>query len=93
MEYSRSTISFAASLPILELLAYNSAARTNAAAIDTDQERMMKDTLAPGESLWIEKLTYIDVRDLSTAGYTTAIIPTGGIEENGPCIPSLNSQA
>ena len=40
--------------------------------------------LAAGESLWIEELTYMEVRDRIAAGYTTAIIPTGGIEENGP---------
>ena len=37
-----------------------------------------------GTSLWIEELTYMEVRDLIAAGHTTAIIPTGGIEENGP---------
>jgi creatinine amidohydrolase len=40
--------------------------------------------LAAGESLWIEELTYLEVRDRIPAGYTTVIIPTGGIEENGP---------
>jgi len=40
--------------------------------------------LEPSDSIWIEDLTYMEVRDRITAGYTTAIIPTGGIEENGP---------
>ena len=40
--------------------------------------------LEPSTSLWIEELTYMEVRDRITAGYMTAIIPTGGIEENGP---------
>ena len=35
-------------------------------------------------SLWIEELTYIEVRDRIRDGHTIAIIPTGGIEQNGP---------
>ena len=40
--------------------------------------------LAASNSVWIEELTYMDVRDRIAAGATTAIVPTGGIEENGP---------
>jgi creatinine amidohydrolase/Fe(II)-dependent formamide hydrolase-like protein len=36
------------------------------------------------ESLWIEELTWMEVRDAQRAGKTTALIPTGGIEQNGP---------
>jgi creatinine amidohydrolase/Fe(II)-dependent formamide hydrolase-like protein len=36
------------------------------------------------ESLWIEELTYMEVRDRIRQGHTTAIIPTGGVEQNGP---------
>jgi len=36
------------------------------------------------DSVWIEDLTMLEVRDLLKAGKTTAIILTGGIEENGP---------
>lgn len=36
------------------------------------------------DSIWIEDLTMMEVRDLIKAGKTTAIIMTGGIEENGP---------
>lgn len=40
--------------------------------------------LEPGDSLWIEELTYMEVRDFIREGYTTAIVPTGGVEQNGP---------
>ena len=40
--------------------------------------------LEASESLWIEELTYMEVRDRIAAGYSTAIVSTGGIEENGP---------
>jgi creatinine amidohydrolase len=36
------------------------------------------------DSVWIEKLTMLEVRDLIQAGSTTALILTGGIEDNGP---------
>jgi len=36
------------------------------------------------DSIWIEDLTMLEVRDLIKAGRTTALILTGGIEENGP---------
>lgn len=40
--------------------------------------------LAPADSVWIEDMTYMEVRDRIRAGATTAIVPTGGIEQNGP---------
>lgn len=55
-----------------------------------DREQRARDMLATpnpleaSDSLWIEELTYMEVRDRITDGYTIAIIPTGGIEENGP---------
>jgi creatinine amidohydrolase/Fe(II)-dependent formamide hydrolase-like protein len=36
------------------------------------------------DTIWIEDLTMLEVRDLIRAGKTTALILTGGIEENGP---------
>jgi len=37
-------------------------------------------------SIWIEELTWMEVRDLLQAGTNTAIISTGGIEQNGPYV-------
>jgi creatinine amidohydrolase len=39
---------------------------------------------ADANTVWIEEMTWIDVRDALKAGKTTAIIPTGGVEPNGP---------
>lgn len=36
------------------------------------------------DSVWIEELTMMEVRDAIQDGKTTALILTGGIEENGP---------
>lgn len=37
-------------------------------------------------TVWLEEMTWMDVRDAMKAGKTTVIIPTGGIEPNGPWI-------
>jgi len=37
-------------------------------------------------SVWIEELTWMEVRDEIAAGKTTAIISTGGVEPNGPYV-------
>ena len=40
--------------------------------------------IAAADKVWIEELTVLEVRDLLRSGATTALILTGGIEENGP---------
>jgi len=40
--------------------------------------------LPPATTVWLEEMTWMDVRDALKAGKTTIIIPTGGIEPNGP---------
>src|SRR5262245_10520146 len=36
------------------------------------------------DTVWLEEMTWMDVRDALKAGKTTMIIATGGIEPNGP---------
>lgn len=40
--------------------------------------------LPAATTVWIEEMTWMDVRDALKAGKTTVIIPTGGVEPNGP---------
>ena len=40
--------------------------------------------IAMADNVWIEELTMPEVRDLLAEGWRTALILTGGIEENGP---------
>lgn len=40
--------------------------------------------IAARQSFWLEELTWMEIRDAIAAGTTTVIVPTGGIEENGP---------
>lgn len=57
---------------------------------DADRETHIQELLAApnpleaSDSVWMEELTYIEVRDRIADGHTTAIISTGGIEQNGP---------
>lgn len=53
---------------------------------DAERERMMRleRPIAARQSFWLEELTWMEIRDLIAAGTTTVIVPTGGIEENGP---------
>lgn len=36
------------------------------------------------ESLWMEELTWMELRDAIQGGHTTALVLTGGVESNGP---------
>ena len=60
------------------------------AAFMAEQARQLEEdmkTPRPIEALnsvWIEELTWMEVRDALQDGKTTAIISTGGIEQNGP---------
>ena len=40
--------------------------------------------LTPPNTVWLEEMTWMDVRDAMKAGKTTVIVSTGGIEPNGP---------
>lgn len=40
--------------------------------------------IAAHNSVWIEELTWMEIRDAMADGATTVIVPTGGIEQNGP---------
>jgi creatinine amidohydrolase/Fe(II)-dependent formamide hydrolase-like protein len=38
------------------------------------------------DTVWLEEMTWMDVRDAMAAGKKTIIIPTGGVEPNGPWV-------
>ncbi|MEX2466700.1 MAG: creatininase family protein [Gemmatimonadota bacterium] len=44
--------------------------------------------IAAVHSVWIEELTWMEVRDLLAEGVTTVIVGTGGVEQNGPYVAS-----
>ncbi|MBI3684511.1 MAG: creatininase family protein [Acidobacteria bacterium] len=40
--------------------------------------------IAARDSVWLEELTWLEVRDAMRAGKKTILVPTGGVEQNGP---------
>ncbi len=56
------------------------------AAAERERQEMMRmpRPIEALNSIWIDELTWLEVRDLIADGHTTAIVPTGGIEQNGP---------
>ena len=50
------------------------------------RELAMQRPIEALDSVWIEQLTWIEVRDAMAAGKRTAILTTGGIEQNGPYV-------
>lgn len=40
--------------------------------------------IAPHETVFIEEMTWVEIRDALKDGKTTVIVPTGGVEQNGP---------
>jgi creatinine amidohydrolase/Fe(II)-dependent formamide hydrolase-like protein len=48
--------------------------------------------IAAADSVWIEDLTYLEVRDALKAGKTTALILAGSTEQNGPYLAGAKHQ-
>ena len=57
---------------------------TNATAQELQDVANMPRPIEALDNVWIVELTMMEVRDALAEGKTTALILTGGIEENGP---------
>ena len=57
-----------------------------------DKEAAMPRPIAAHDSVWIEELTYLEVRDAMKAGKTTALVFAGSTEQNGPYLPGGKHQ-
>jgi creatinine amidohydrolase len=60
------------------------AERAAAAQAERDKMMAMPRPIDTVDSVWLEELTWLDVRDAIRAGKTTIIVSTGGMEQNGP---------
>ena len=65
-------------LPLLFVLALLAPVGARAQAADAPR------VLPIHDSVWLEGLTWLEVRDLMAQGKRTVLIPTGGVEQNGP---------
>jgi creatinine amidohydrolase len=57
-----------------------------AAQVDVSDELAMERPIPALNTIWIEEMTWIEIRDALAEGKRTAIVPTGGIEQNGPYV-------
>ncbi len=79
-------------LPFLAITLIPLAQRNQSPEQRAERERQLQEELraprpiAALDSIWIEELTWMEVRDALAAGSTTAIISSGGIEPNGPYV-------
>jgi len=48
--------------------------------------------IAAHDTVWIEEMTYLEVRDALRAGRTTALVFAGSTEQNGPYLPGSKHQ-
>jgi creatinine amidohydrolase len=55
---------------------------------DLSPDIAMKRTIAAPNTLFIEELNWLEIRDLIKEGKTTVLIPTGGVEMNGKYLAS-----
>ena len=54
--------------------------------IELEDELVMERPIPALNTIWIEEMTWIEIRDALAEGKRTAIVPTGGIEQNGPYV-------
>lgn len=69
---------------VLALLPALSVTAPKLAAQDMDAPRPIAGT----STVWIEEMTWMEVRDALADGMTTVIVGTGGVEQNGPYVAS-----
>jgi creatinine amidohydrolase/Fe(II)-dependent formamide hydrolase-like protein len=55
-----------------------------AAQAGTDAVRTAPRPIPARSEVWIDRMTFMEVRDAIAAGKTTVIIPAGSVEQNGP---------
>jgi creatinine amidohydrolase len=58
--------------------------QTSDRAAETAKMLAMERPIDAVDTVWIEEMTWLEVRDAMKAGKKTIIVPTGGIEQNGP---------
>ena len=57
-----------------------------------DREAALPRPIPARDSVWIEELTYLEVRDAIKAGKTTALVMAGSTEQNGPYMSGAKHQ-
>ncbi len=71
-------------LLVLSSLAAPLTAQQGGAGVEA--ELTMERPIPALNTIWIEEMTWLEIRDAMAEGKTTAIVSTGGIEQNGPYV-------
>jgi hypothetical protein len=58
------------------------------AAAQAVNMRTMERPIDAADEVWMEEMTVLEIRDAIRAGKTTVLILTGGVEQNGPYLPT-----
>lgn len=61
-------------------------ARSAVAQMGSEAELTMERPIPALNTIWIEEMTWLEIRDALAEGTRTAIVSTGGIEQNGPYV-------
>jgi hypothetical protein len=59
-------------------------AAANSNRVPSADMKAIPNPIAAVNSVWMEELTVVEIRDAMRKGMTTALIVTGGVEDNGP---------
>lgn len=73
-------------LSLVTLLPLLTMAVPAAAQQDIRAELTMERPIAALNTVWMEEMTWLEIRDAMAEGTRTAIVSTGGIEQNGPYV-------
>ena len=71
---------------LMALGALGVVAAPSSAQLELEEELVMERPIPALNTIWIEEMTWIEIRDALAEGKTTAIVSTGGIEQNGPYV-------
>jgi len=59
---------------------------TLSAQMELEDELVMERPIPALNTIWIEEMTWLEIRDALAEGASTVIVSTGGIEQNGPYV-------
>jgi len=71
---------------VVTLLALGASVTPGSAQIPFEEEVVMERPMAALNTIWMEEMTWLEIRDAMADGKRTAIVSTGGIEQNGPYV-------
>jgi creatinine amidohydrolase len=72
--------------PVVTLFAVAAFAMPLAGQVAFEDEIVMERPMSALNTIWLEEMTWVEIRDAMAEGARTAIVSTGGIEQNGPYV-------